>query len=109
MVRVFWFPSGLQYAKRMGLNPVLDRASILFIKSEFHCGRFAPLRNSSILVFLMGTLICYSISFGILYGLCQLGCLGNPLNPSTILLRVGSFPHEIPYFSKICVSISPLL
>ena len=49
MVRVFWFPSGLQYAKRMGLNPVLDRASILFIKSEFHCGRFAPLRNSSIL------------------------------------------------------------
>ena len=49
MVRVFWFPSGLQYAKRMGLNPVLDRASILFIKSEFHCGRFAPLRNSSII------------------------------------------------------------
>ena len=47
MVRVFWFPSGLQYAKRMGLNPVLDRASILFIKSEFHCGRFAPLWNSS--------------------------------------------------------------
>ena len=50
MVRVFWFPSGLQYAKRMGLNPVLDRVSILFIKSEFHCGRFAPLRNSSSLV-----------------------------------------------------------
>ena len=50
MVRVVWFPSGLQYAKRMGLNPVLDRASILFIKSEFHCGRFAPLRNSSIII-----------------------------------------------------------
>ena len=48
-VRVFWFPSGLQYAKRMGLNPVLDSAWILFITSEFHCGCFAPLRNSSIL------------------------------------------------------------
>ena len=42
------FRLGLQCSRRLGSNPVLDRTSILFIKSEFHCERFALLRNSSI-------------------------------------------------------------
>ena len=44
------FRLGLQCSRRLGSNPVLDRTSILFIKSEFHCERFALLRNSSILL-----------------------------------------------------------
>ena len=40
---------GLQSDKRLGWkNAVLDLSSILFIKSELHCRRFAPLRNSEI-------------------------------------------------------------
>ena len=51
------FRLGLQCSRRLGSNPVLDRTSILFIKSEFHCERFALLRNSSIsaLATLLGT------------------------------------------------------
>ena len=40
---------GLQSDKRLGWkNAVLDLSSILFIKSELHCRRFAPLWNSEI-------------------------------------------------------------
>ena len=40
---------GLQSDKRLGWKkPVSDLSSILFIKLELHCGRFALLRNSEI-------------------------------------------------------------
>ena len=42
--------SGLQSDKRLGWkNAVLDLSSILFIKSELHRRRFAPLCNSEII------------------------------------------------------------
>ena len=41
---------GLQSDKQLGWkNAVLDLSWILFIKSELHCRRFEPLRNSEIL------------------------------------------------------------
>ena len=40
---------GLQSDKRLGWkNAVLDLSSILFIKLELHCRRFAPLCDSEI-------------------------------------------------------------
>ena len=49
---------GLQPDKQLGWkNAVIDLSSILFIKSELHSRRFAPLFNSEILSILLYTFL----------------------------------------------------
>ena len=73
----FWIPSfmshpsGFQYCTRLGsIIFILYRTSILFIKSELHCGRLSPLSSSSIS--LKGHDIQYFLPFHLNLDICRL-------------------------------------